>query len=109
MHYTYGRLSKEKGVLDLVEAFSKIKDNKLYIAGEGPEKENIEKYIKENGLEENIILLGFLNQEEVKEKIRNCTFTIVPSISLQSKRSTFSPFKICFSIISSQSSGFTIA
>ena len=36
-----GRLSKEKGILNLIEAFSKLEEGKLYIAGDGPEKEKI--------------------------------------------------------------------
>ena len=38
----FGRLSKEKGILNLINAFTKLKEGKLYIAGEGPEKETIE-------------------------------------------------------------------
>lgn len=76
-----GRLAKEKGIFDLIKAFSKIEDNKkLYIAGDGPERQEIEKYIKDNNLGEKIILLGYLNQEAVKEKISKCTFVVVPSI-----------------------------
>lgn len=85
-----GRLAKEKGILNLVEAFSnlimnnknndKLKNIKLYIAGNGPEKENIEKTIKENKLEEKIILLGYLNQKDLKEYTRKCGFLVIPSI-----------------------------
>ncbi len=76
----FGRLSKEKGILHLIDAFSKMKDGKLYIAGEGEEKENIKKLIENNGLEDRIKLLGFLNTENMKEYIRKCKFVIVPSI-----------------------------
>lgn len=82
-----GRLSIEKGILNLIEAFSKLikenknlKDKKLLIAGDGPEKEKIEKIIKINKLEKNIILLGYLNQDELKDYIRKCKFAVVPSI-----------------------------
>lgn len=76
----FGRLSKEKGILNLINAFTKLKEGKLYIAGEGPEKETIEKIIKENNLEDRIKLLGFLNSDQMKETIRKCKFVIVPSI-----------------------------
>ena len=46
----FGRLSKEKGILNLINAFSKLKKGILYIAGEGPEKETIESIIKDNKL-----------------------------------------------------------
>lgn len=76
----FGRLSKEKGILNLIQAFAKTEKGILYIAGEGEEKENIENIIKEKHLENRIKLLGFLNQEEMKECIRKCKFVIVPSI-----------------------------
>lgn len=76
----FGRLSKEKGILNLIKAFSKINGGELYIAGEGEEKENIEKLINENRLNDRVKLLGFLNSEQMKEYIRKCKFIIVPSI-----------------------------
>lgn len=76
----FGRLSKEKGILNLVEAFSNIKDQKLHIAGDGPEREKIEKIIRNRHLENNIKLLGFLNEKEMQEEIANCRFVVLPSI-----------------------------
>lgn len=76
----FGRLSKEKGILNLINAFKKCKSGKLYIAGEGPEKEVIEKIIKDNKLEDRVKLLGFLNKEQMTEKTKNCKFVVVPSI-----------------------------
>lgn len=76
----FGRLSKEKGILNLINAFIKTNGGKLYIAGEGPEKENIENIIKENQLENKVKLLGFLNKEQMIEYIRKCKFVVVPSI-----------------------------
>lgn len=76
----FGRLSKEKGILNLINAFTKLKEGKLYIAGEGPEKETIEKIIKENNLEDRIKLLGFLNADQMKDTIRKCKFVVLPSI-----------------------------
>ncbi len=76
----FGRLAKEKGVLNLIEAFSKLENGTLYIAGEGPEKENIKNFIQEKGLEDRIKLLGRLNSEEVKECVRKSKVVVVPSI-----------------------------
>ena len=76
----FGRLSKEKGILYLIEAFSRIQGKKLYIAGDGPEKEQIKKIISERKLEKNITILGYLSQEEVKSYIRKARFIVVPSI-----------------------------
>ena len=76
----FGRLSKEKGINNLIEAFKKCKTGKLYIAGDGPEKENIEKFIKDNNLSKKVKLLGFLNKEQVTEYVRKARFIVVPSI-----------------------------
>ena len=75
-----GRLSREKGILNLINAFEKLENGILYMAGDGPERANIEQFIAEKGLEERIKLLGFLNKEEVIDQIRNCKFVVVPSI-----------------------------
>ena len=83
-----GRLSKEKGILNLVEAFSKIKNEQLYIAGTGPEEENIKKIIKQNNLK-NIRMLGYLNKEKLKDVLRKSSFIILPSICYEN-----SPYSI---------------
>lgn len=76
----FGRLSKEKGINNLIEAFTKCDEGKLYIAGEGPEKENIEQFIKDNKLTKRVKLLGFLNKEQMTEQVRKARFIVVPSI-----------------------------
>jgi glycosyltransferase involved in cell wall biosynthesis len=76
----FGRLSREKGILNLINAFAKIEKGNLYIAGTGPEQEEVEQVIKDNKLEKRVKLLGFLNKDEMKETIRNCKFVVVPSI-----------------------------
>lgn len=78
--FYFGRLSIEKGILNLIHAFSKQSKGNLYIAGDGPEKENIIDYIKEHKLEKRVKLLGFLNQDEVKSYISKSSFVVVPSI-----------------------------
>ncbi len=76
----FGRLSKEKGILNLINAFKDCNKGLLYIAGEGPEKETIEDIIKKNKLEDRVKLLGFLNKEQMTEVTRKCKFVVVPSI-----------------------------
>lgn len=78
--FYFGRLSREKGILNLVEAINNIPGARLMIAGDGPEKENIQAYIKEHKLEDRITLLGYLNQNDIRENIRKCRFVAVPSI-----------------------------
>ncbi len=76
----FGRLSKEKGVLNLVKAFSKLEKGILYIAGAGEEKNAILEIIRSEKLENRVKLLGFLDQNEMKETIRKSKFVVVPSI-----------------------------
>lgn len=62
-----GRLVKAKGVEDLIKAVRFLHEEDvsyaLYIAGDGPEREYIEQFARENGL--NITLLGRLDLGEM--------------------------------------------
>lgn len=75
-----GRLSKEKGIFNLIKAFSLVKEGELRIAGDGPEKDAIIKLIHENHLENRVKLLGFIDKKGIKEQVRKCRFVVVPSI-----------------------------
>ncbi len=78
-----GRLNKAKGLFDLIKIVDKIK--KYYptilcaIIGEGREKNNLKKEIKNNNLEKNINLLGFLGEKEKIETLRASKLFILPS------------------------------
>lgn len=76
----FGRLSKEKGINNLIKAFAKCKVGRLYIAGEGPEKDNIQEFIKKHKLSSKVQLLGFLSKEEITDRVRKARFIVVPSI-----------------------------
>lgn len=78
--FFFGRLSIEKGILNLLNALKNIDSGNLLIAGDGPERENIEQYIKENNLENRVQLLGHLNQDEIRRYIQESKFVVVPSI-----------------------------
>ena len=78
--FYYGRLSREKGIYNLLEAFKSIKEKKLYIAGEGPEKENIEKYLIKNNLKDRVKLTGYLDTNKINEYVRKSSFVVIPSI-----------------------------
>ena len=75
-----GRLSKEKGILNLIEAIGYIPNAKLLIAGDGPEREKIEAYISEHKLDGRITLLGYQNQDSIHKYITNSRFVVIPSI-----------------------------
>ena len=78
--FYFGRLSVEKGILNLVEAIKKINVGKLIIAGDGPERKKIENLVKQNKFEDRITLVGYLNQEQIREYIKKSKFIVLPSI-----------------------------
>ena len=61
-----GRMVKRKGYDTLLRALAKIKDEKvkLIILGEGPERENLDRIIVEESLQERVILPGFVTEEQ---------------------------------------------
>lgn len=78
---TIGRLSNQKGYNMALEACKKLKekgiDFRWYALGKGPLKEDIENYIKENGLEDNFILLGVTDNPY--PFIKNCDIYVQTS------------------------------
>ena len=71
-----GRLSSEKGINNLIDAFKNVDDYTLYILGDGPEKEIIKEKIKDKN---NIILVGFVSPDKVREYISKSSLVVVPS------------------------------
>ncbi len=68
-----GRLDREKNVIALLEIFKKAnvsKDWKLQIIGDGNEKNNLEKFVEENQLQERIIFYGTKTSEEILKLLR---------------------------------------
>ena len=57
------RLTKVKAIMRSLIVFKKLKEERFdfcwYILGDGDERQEIEKYIADNGLEENVVLIGF--------------------------------------------------
>lgn len=74
----FGRLSFEKGVRTLIEAFAKMPDVQLKIVGTGPEEENLKRRVTESGAG-NIEFVGYRSGDALKETIRDASFVVVPS------------------------------
>ena len=75
-----GRVSKEKGIHLLLEAFVEIEnktDAKLLIIGDGPEKRKLEEKYKNNT---NIVFKGKLNKDEILIYMKKAKYLVVPSI-----------------------------
>ena len=76
----FGRLSREKGILTLIKAFSRSKvSQKLYIVGSGPEEDRIRQLVAKLGQEDKILLLGFKSGDELKEIVANSLCVCLPS------------------------------
>lgn len=70
----FGRLDREKGINTLIEAFSKDKEIKLKIIGDG----ELSEYLKQNKFS-NIEFLGYKDWAALKNYLINASFIIVPS------------------------------
>lgn len=79
-HFLFvGRLSKEKGIDLLIEAFKNL-PNKLKIIGDGPMREFIETSAINN---KNITYLGQLSRDEVSSELKKADALINPSVCLE--------------------------
>jgi len=72
--FSAGRLVPWKGFVELIEVmpsvFEKNTDAKLYIAGDGPDYQQLEKLIAKLGLAEKVFLLGRVEQRRLWEMIK---------------------------------------
>jgi glycosyltransferase involved in cell wall biosynthesis len=73
-----GRLSEEKGILTLVEAFEKMPYLRLKILGKGPLEERFKQMIASRNLQ-NIEMMGFLDGLRKEEILQKSTFLVFPS------------------------------
>lgn len=78
-----GRLSPEKGYLDLLEIYLDLKKKKckwhLDIVGDGSERSRLEKFIKENNLENDVTLHGFKNSKEIEKLMQKSSIYVMTS------------------------------
>lgn len=73
-----GRLSKEKGVHYLLEAFKDLpKDINLHIVGSGAREKYLKEYVQKNNMT-NVKFFGFLNHEEARKQYKDCIASIIP-------------------------------
>lgn len=78
-----GRLSPEKGYLDLLKIYLDLKNKKcrwhLDIVGDGDERSRLEKFIKENKLEKDVTLHGFKNSKEIEKLMQKSSIYVMTS------------------------------
>ena len=78
-----GRLSREKGYMDLLKIYTSLvkryPDWTLDIIGDGAEKDRLEKYIKKNNLENNVILHGFQDKKYIDKLLNESSIYLMTS------------------------------
>lgn len=78
-----GRLSKEKGYLDLLKIYLDLKNKKcrwhLDIVGDGSERKKLEDFIKNNNLENDVTLHGFKNSKEIEKLMQKSSIYVMTS------------------------------
>jgi glycosyltransferase involved in cell wall biosynthesis len=73
-----GRLSKEKGILNLLDGIKKLPDDvHLLILGSGPEEDKVKEYVKSKP---NLHFLGYQQKEKTIPLIRGSDVLVQPSI-----------------------------
>lgn len=83
-HFVFvGRLTKAKGVEILLESFKQVlkilPKAKLNIIGDGPEKNEMAKFILKNKLNKSIVLAGTLNSKEIAATLKKSYGLLLPS------------------------------
>ena len=73
-----GRVEALKGIDIAVRAFEKLPDKKLYVAGNGPMMEEMQRYVREHHME-NVKFLGYLQKDEMSEKFYQAKAVIMTS------------------------------
>lgn len=80
-----GRLSEQKGQLLLVEAVQRVvkggRDIELLLVGEGEMREEIERQIKDYGIEKNVILAGLASSDQIRDYILASRAMVLPSFA----------------------------
>ncbi len=75
-----GRFVKEKGFLDLIKAYSKIKTEiKLVLVGDADHENAYSRSLKKQAKESGVILTGFLNGEKLNQIYTHAKLFVLPS------------------------------
>ena len=85
--FAWGRLEEIKGFNLLLQAFANCKKShglKLLIAGEGTQREYLQRMIEELGLKDSAVLIGRLVPDDIVQYAQNSEINIIPS-----RRETF--------------------
>jgi colanic acid/amylovoran biosynthesis glycosyltransferase len=80
-----GRLCEAKGQLLLVDAVAQLKQRGIHVdlvlAGDGPMRAEIEKMVREFGLQDRVQITGWLSSDRVREEILAARAMVLPSFA----------------------------
>ncbi len=74
-----GRFSPEKGIIQLLEIFSRNPDKKLKVIGDGPLRKQVINYSKNKNIE----VHNFMQRKKVLGFMKKALFLIIPSVCLE--------------------------
>lgn len=79
------RLSREKGLADLIKAFALIhaqnRQARLVLVGDGPERERLEEMVRKSGLAAAVSFRGALPHDEALKEMRAAEIFVCPSLA----------------------------
>jgi glycosyltransferase involved in cell wall biosynthesis len=79
-----GRMIKEKGIFDLVEAFADVRTKyecELVLVGDGNDEADLRQRISRLGIEKHVTMLGYLSGPALTATYREATMFVLPSWS----------------------------
>lgn len=77
-----GRLVKGKGLHLLIETLKNVRGNyKLIVAGDGPERDNLEKLAEAYGIRSKIKFTGFLQREQLTKYYATSQLFVLPTLN----------------------------
>jgi glycosyltransferase involved in cell wall biosynthesis len=77
-----GRLVEEKGILDLIDAVSRLKDDGiLLLIGSGPLQQRIRHKTKELGIEKRVRIIGHVSSLEIPQYMNSLSCFVLPSLT----------------------------
>lgn len=75
-----GSLTTHKGIAVLLRVMTLLPNERLHIAGDGPEKKIFVEMAKKLGITDRILFLGHLDQTHLQKEISEAKLVLVPSI-----------------------------
>jgi len=79
-----GRLSQEKGIRYLIKSLESLSPSaKLFLVGDGPEKNNLKRLVEKLELENRVMFVGKIAHEELPKILNAMDVFVLPAISME--------------------------